>query len=256
MENEIKEELGSMIDALSGKVEEPEPEPEPEPNPELEPELAPEPAPTPEPEPEPLPPPEPDEKDKIIEELRRKLEEKEIPTPSPAPPPPEEPLDLESTDFIGDLDPEDIMRDKDMLNKLLNSVYSKGVTDARKLTSEKVLLSIPEIVKNNLNIMTELQKTSDEFYANNKDLAPFKKVVAAVFEEVAAKNPDKKYGELLNEVGDEARKRLELHKKVTSGPSAPRLPNKKGSPPAKPNRPDTSSLQSEIELMNKSLGGR
>lgn len=255
MGDEIKEELGSMIDALSGIVKEPEPEPEPNPEPEPTPE--PDPAPEPEPEPEPSPEPEPDEKDKIIEELRRKLEERETPAPTPKPePPPEEPLTFEPTDFIGDLDPEDIMRDKDELNKLLNSVYSKGVTDARKLTSEKVLLSIPEIVRNNLNIMTELQKTSDEFYANNKDLAPFKKVVAAVFEEVAAKNPDKKYGELLNEVGDEARRRLELHKKVAPTPPAPRLPNKKGSPPANTNKPDTSSIQSEIELMNKSLGGK
>lgn len=196
------------------------------------------------------------EKDKVIEDLRRQLEEKNKKVEEDKVK--EEPLNLESHDFIGDLDPEDIMRDKDSLNKLLNSVYSKGVLDAKNLASEKVLLSIPNIVRTNLQLMEDLKKTSDKFYEENKDLSPFKKVVAAVFEDLISKNPDKKYTELLKEVATESRRRLELHKEIVKtdkGQGKPRLPNKGSDTRANPDnkKPDISPLQKELDEMNKAV---
>ena len=197
----------------------------------------------------------PDEKDKIIEDLRRKLDEKEekkVEVKEVK----EEPLTFEAQDFIGDLDLDDLTRDKESFNKLLNSIYTKAVEDARKLTSEKVLLSIPDIVKNNINLLSALREASDKFYNDNKDLVPFKKVVATVFEEIAAENPDKKYNELMSLVGPEARKRLELHKKAVEplDKKPPNLPQKKGSS-GKPDseKPNTSPLQDEIDAMNKTM---
>ncbi len=205
---------------------------------------------------------EPDDKDKIIEDLRVRLAEKEAIKKESKKESEEDPfaddlLTFETQDFIGEEDLDDIVRDKDMFNKLLNSVYSKGVTDARKLTSEKVLLSIPDIVRNNIEIVTNLKKMSEQFYESNKDLVPFKKVVATVFEEIAAENPDKTYNALMDLVGPETRKRLDLHNKVsedkrsTNKDKTPRLPEKKNSQRSVLEKPETSSLQDELDAMNK-----
>ena len=175
-----------------------------------------------------------------------------------------EPLKLEDQDFIGDQDIEDIIRDKDTFNKLLNSVYAKGVNASKKISTEDILSSIPDIVKHNLNLLTLLKETSDKFYNDNKDLVPFKRVVAAVFEDIVAQNPDKKYTELMNLVAPEARKRLDLHKQVMRKEKnekggekkggGPRLPEAKSNLKHSLQKSNPTSLESEISEMNKLLG--
>ena len=257
MENSVKSEIDDMLKTFEGGgITDPEPEPEPTPEPAPEPTPEPEPAPEPEsePEPEPAPTPEPDEKDRTIEDLRRRLGEKDEELKA-RPAPPEPKIELEEQDFLGETDLDDLVRDKAAFNKLLNTVYSKGINDSRKVLGEGILRTIPDIVKANITIMEDLRKTSEKFYTDNPDLAPFKKVVAAVFEEVASQNPDKKYHEILGQVSDESRKRLELHKKATGNEkTAPRLPSKKGTVPAPPTKPNTSPLQAELDAMNQSLG--
>lgn len=169
----------------------------------------------------------------------------------------EKPPTFEPHDFIGDLDVDEVTRSKEGLNKLLNMVYSKGVADSQKMASEKVLMSIPDIVSNNIRIINALKEASDNFYKANEDLKPFPKVVAVVFEEMLAKNPGRKYDEIFPDVATEVRKRLDLHKvanKVNKKEDPPRLPNKKGGGSRPDGKPNLSPMQSEIESMNKSLG--
>ncbi len=196
-----------------------------------------------------------DEKDKTIRELREKLAEKEATTAAPTT---EAPLILGEQDFIGDLDVDELVRDKASFNKLLNVVFAKGVSESRKLASEKVLLALPDIVKHNITLLSTLKEASDKFYSENKDLTPFKKVVAVVFEEIAAKNPGKKYDELMKEVSTETRKRLELHRKAIGDGkdrkgNPPRLPQKKGGGRTAPTKPNISPIQNEIDEMNKTV---
>ena len=217
-----------------------------------------------------------DDKDKIIENLRNRLNEKvDVKTPDKKEETPpdkkeekkEDPLKFEDQDFIGDLDLDDLTRDKTAFNKILNAVYSKGVNDSKRIATEGVLNSIPDIVKHNLTLLTNLKEMSDNFYNENKDLVPFKRVVAAVFEEVAAQNPDKNYSDLMILVGPEARKRLELHKQAIKEEKGngdegedgkiPRLHGVKGGLHRAPsNKPNTSALEKEISEMNKTLGIR
>jgi hypothetical protein len=209
------------------------------------------------------------DKDKVIENLRKQLDEKsgkpdkEEAAPEKKEDKKVEPLKLEDQDFIGGLDVEEVVRDKDAFNKLLNSVYAKGVNDSKNITVDGVLSNIPDIVKHNLTLLTTLKETSDKFYKENEDLASFKRVVAAVFEDIAAKNPDKKYNELMNLVAPEARKRLGLGKQVAGkgkgngdeGGKHPRLPGAKHNQrhnPSHKNNP--SALESEISEMNKVIG--
>ena len=207
------------------------------------------------------------DKDKIIENLRKQINEGPAPIKKEEPvkkeelvekeePIKEEPLKLDDQDFIGDLDLEDLIRDKIAFNKLLNSLYSKGVTDSKRIATEGVLRSLSDIIKHNLNLLTTLKEASDKFYSDNKDLAPFRRVVASVFEEVAAANPDKKHSDIMKLVGPEARKRLELHKtavKKEEVDKGVRLPSKKSGQRQTIPKPDTSSLSAEIEQMNSIL---
>jgi len=207
---------------------------------------------------------EPDEKDKIILDLRAKLAEKSEVGESKYKEEKvekEEPIKFEEQDFVGELDIEELVHDPKEFNKLLNNIYQKAVTDTRQILGEGVLRSIPDIVKTNIGIMTNLKKASEKFYEDNEDLKPFKKVVAAVFEEITSEHPDKKYDEVLNEVGDEVRKRLDLKKEsvkkkgVDDKGNPPKLPRKSGKAgDSKDNKPDLSPLQDDIASMNKTLG--
>lgn len=266
----------------------PEPKPEPAPTPDPEPSPEPEPEPTPEPEPEPTPEPEPapepkpeidlEQLKKDNEELRKRIDDMSAPKPEPTPAPeptpePEpKPLVLDEVDFVGDIDMDEVTRDPKEFNKLLNKVYVQGVDATKNALGEGILRDIPNIVKNTFTTVTTLKKASDDFYDKNKDLVPFKSVVSAVFEEAFAANPGKKYDEILSGdkdkgilgVGDEVRKRLELHRNaVNPNPkpdpeppdpnNPPKLPRKKGQPRKTSQQPNVDPLLADIDEMNKSL---
>lgn len=216
----------------------------------------------PEEEPPPEPDPDLDQLRKDNEELRKRIDEMSTPEPEPKPDEPKEPKSepLDEIDFIGDAEVDDITRDPKEFNKLLNKVFAQGVDTTRKTLGEGILRSIPDIVKNNVATVINLRKASDEFYDKNEDLRPFKKVVAAVFEEVAAENPDRKFDEILGDVGIEVRKRLELHKKAVNPEpepdpknNPPKLPRKKSQSRKSLDKPNLDPLLAEIDEMNKSL---
>jgi len=272
----ITEEIEEMEDLLTaqddGVVEEPEVPPEETPveeppaeEPPVEEPVPPEEPPAEEPpEEEPpveTPPAEPSEIDQLkdeIRELKALIKPKEEP-PVEEPPVAEEPTPIDEQNFLGDLDLDELTRDADQFNKLLNKVFVKGVETARaevRSGSEGLLRSIPDIVKNNIKIATAMKKASDEFYSANSDLKPFKKVVATVFEELASENPDKSYNDLLQDVETETRKRLDLHKKAAStikDGKPPRPPSAKPGKRGSVTKPDTNPLLDELSEMDKSL---
>ena len=204
--------------------------------------------------------PEDDELEKIKKEneaLRKQVEEgHKKKEPKTAAPTTEAPF--EEIDFLGkEIDLDDLTRNPDLFNKVLNKVYKLG-SDTSQRFQETTLRNIPDIVKSNVIAQATLKKRVDEFYGNNEDLKPFKEVVAAVYEEVASENPDWKIGEVFGEVEKETRKKLELHKKagVTSAPTAdapkgPRFPKTKSSRDRQ--KPNTSRLLDDIDKMNETL---
>ncbi len=128
-----------------------------------------------------------------------------------------------------------------------------------------MLTTIPDIVKHNLTLMTTLKEARDQFYKDNEDLAPFKAVVAAVFEEVAAKNSDKKIKEIMDLVAPEVRTRLQLKKAAVKKEEKkedkkdedgkPRLHGvKSGIHEKGREKPNTKGIADEISDMNKALG--
>ena len=199
--------------------------------------------------------PEEDDKDKTIAELRRKLDEKEAKEePEPEPEPEPEQLTFEPQEFLDeDVDLEYLVREPEKLNEVFNKIYQRTITDTRKILGEGILRSIPDIVRTNVEIMNKLNQMNTKFYNDNKDLKPFQKVVAAVFEEVATENPGKDMMELLPIVADESRKRLELHKQTLKSAErkVPKLPSRKRRTTISEEKPNTNPLMDELSEMNK-----
>ncbi len=186
-----------------------------------------------------------------LENERKKVEKEEEKTSK------EEPSQMVE---IGEEEFEEILEDR----KKFNTFLGKFAESIRQKATSETLRSIPDVVRHNMQVMNQLHAERDRFYNENKDLQPFKKVVAQVFEEIASDNPDKQYNELLELTGKEARKRLDLkkkavekkekkEKKTTEQDKKPTLPKKRKSPGRPGDQPEKSSLERELEEMNKVL---
>lgn len=193
------------------------------------------------------------------DELREKLAEREAKpkTSAPKTSAPTTDAPLEDQDFIGDEDFEDLTDNPDKLNSVLNKVFRKGVQAAVDRFAKQGTPNITGEVQKNLNVLLALKEANEEFYEANKDLQPFKKVVATVYGEVVDEHPDWTMKEALDYTGKETRKRLELTepktppgKKKTPGAKLP--PGTKGGRHSK-QKPSQSGLLDEIDEMNKPL---
>ena len=196
-------------------------------------------------------------------ELLKAENKKSITTDAPGTDTPTTEVPFSNEDFIGDLDISDVINDPDKLNEVLNSVLKKGIEMARGIATtgnETTLKSIPDIVKSNLTLISNLKQASTKFYDDNKDLVQWKSAVASVFEEVASKNPDKSHIENLKTTGIEVRKRLKLKAQAIDKDKdkdkdknkPPKLPGNNGNK-RKNQKPKTKGMVSEIDAMNKSI---
>lgn len=199
----------------------------------------------------------------VIAELKAEIAElksgKSI-TPKTSPPATDPPI--EDKNFVDGVDIDEVTRDPAEFNKILNNIYRQAVTQARneiRRQGEVLVRTVPSEVARKMKDSEELVKLTRNFYSQNQDLQKFPKVVATVYEEVAAREPKAKITEILRKVGDETRERLGLPKpKAGAKPpkdndSPPPLPRKKG---GRINQPidEANPLRKEIEEMNKSLG--
>ncbi len=95
----------------------------------------------------------------------------------------------EDTEFIGeDFDLNELTPGQ--FNTMLNKAAEAGAKIGAKNAAEQVLLSIPGIVKHNVNVQSSIQTAVKDFYSGNQDLLKFKGAVSSVTQELAAKNPD------------------------------------------------------------------
>ena len=195
---------------------------------------------------------EPDDRDQVITDLRARLEEKE--TLKSKPPTTEAPLVFKDHDFLGETDIEDVTNDPAEFNKLMNKIYQQAVIDTRSEVTSRT----PELVRSNMEAFTEIKEATDKFYEVNEDLAQFRRVVSAVFDDLRIKSPNKKYDEILNDVATESRIRLGLQKptenKSLDKGKPPKLPRKKGKSGKPQDKPNIAPIESEIRAMNETLG--
>lgn len=175
-------------------------------------------------------PEEPDELQRLREqvaELTAKLQELTQAKPQTQPqtkpqetPTQEEPTQVEPADFLGEVDPEDLITDKKAFNKVLVNVYEAAKQQA-KAEVEAAMRSIPLAVQQTVQQYSALQDATRRFYEENPDLKQWSKAVAAVAEELQAQHPEWDLTTLFAETEKEARKRLQLPKQKVQPAAQP-----------------------------------
>ena len=205
-----------------------------------------------------------DPRDAEIRSMRAEIEElkrSKRTTKAPKTDAPSTDAPISEEDFLGDVDLDELSRDPAQFKKVLNSVYAKAIQTVRaemKKADELVMRSMPGIVKHNIALETELKNMKDNFFKENKDLEPWAKVVANVFEELGSANPDKRYDEILPDVAREVRSRLNLptpdksNNNNNNNSTPPPRKNKRGQ--RQNQRPELSQMEQELDAMDKALG--
>jgi hypothetical protein len=122
----------------------------------------------------------------------------------------ETPPKEDEIDFLSDLDMDDVVGDRATLNKVLRSVYQRGLKDAQTKLREWTLQQIPQATLSYVNNYMTMKEKVDEFYSSNKDLLPFRKVMAAVSNDVSAAEPGLTISEVLKKSGDRVRASLKI----------------------------------------------
>jgi len=165
-----------------------------------------------------------------VKKLTERVEELTILEPvsvAPVEEPPEKPVavapvetpvkpveEVGNIDFLGGATIDDVLDNKEALNKLLNSVVVQASGTAQRKAYEKVLLSIPDLVLGHINRQSVITKMVSDFYEANDDLIPVKKTVGAVANTVHAEHPDWQLEEVFKESAVRTRAVLGLRKKV------------------------------------------
>jgi hypothetical protein len=198
------------------------------------------------------------------EELRKKIDDMSAPkTKSPSTEPPSTFAPIEQHNFVDGIDIDDVTRDPEEFNKLLNKIYAKAVEVTRNEIqgrTDTLITKVPDMVKQNVSIQQKLAKMTQEFYEDNEDLRPFRKVVSAVYDELVQENPNETFEVILDKVEKETRSRLELPKGKVKKPKPqksdddpPKLPRHRGKKGARKTNQKTDPLINEIDEMNRSL---
>jgi len=199
-----------------------------------------------------------EDKDAIIEDLRKKLVEKEsASTKAPGTSAPTTEAPLEEHDFVGDLDPDKLWDNKEELNKILNSVYAKGVEVTKQRFGGQTIANLPEQLGEVVARITTMQKIRDQFYEVNEDLKKYQPEVAAAFGKAAEENPEALLEDLLKETEKAVRTKLHLKPKPKEKPAdddtPPRLPGRRKRGARGEEQPKLTPQEQQIEEMNKSL---
>lgn len=184
----------------------------------------------------------------LDEKPKSKEKEKETPT-----------LEIGDEQFFSgtEEDLENLVSDPKAFNTMLNNIYKKGVEKAHTLAVENILRSAPDIIKTQIVQQMTLTRAVTKFYDDNKDLVPYKKTVASIANQLAAKYPDAPLPKILAATEQLARKRLQLKKTVENkdedkGGRFPKKPQ--GRRPGERSTDDLKGIDKELDEMSKALG--
>lgn len=135
-------------------------------------------------------------------QLERELPAEETTTPEPTNDP----------DFLDGLDLDEVLSSSENLNRLLLSVYNRGVSEAMRRASDNVLGSVQELVSRYVRDQLTMSEMVKEFYDQNEDLRPLRRTVAAYAKEVSRENPELKPHEVFAQTATRVRTALKLKK--------------------------------------------
>ena len=185
-----------------------------------------------------------------LEEANARFIEKQAPVSKPSESAP--PTTIQARDFLPEgVDVEDVLTDKNKLNNLLNQVFQTAVVE----TTQRMALSLPDIVEAQVRQQTALRQSVESFYTKHPHLTGFKRTVSAAATEIAAANPDWSVDQVFDAAAVKATELIGLQQQVASQAPAqtgqklksPALASTKGGRGAKGS--NVTKLQQEIAEM-------
>ena len=146
-----------------------------------------------------------------LEEANARFIEKQAPISNPKEATP--PTTIQARDFLPEgVDVEDVLTDKNKLNNLLNQVFQTAVVE----TTQRMALSLPDIVEAQVRQQTALRQSVETFYNRHPHLTGFKRTVSAAATEVAAANPDWSVDQVFEAAATKATELIGLQQQAAS----------------------------------------
>ena len=188
-----------------------------------------------------------------LEEANARFIEKQAPVSKPSESAP--PTTIQARDFLPEgVDVEDVLTDKNKLNNLLNQVFQTAVVE----TTQRMALSLPDIVEAQVRQQTALRQSVESFYTKHPHLTGFKRTVSAAATEIAAANPDWSVDQVFDAAAVKASELIGLQQQTAAQTPAhvAQVGQKLKSPALAPTKggrgqkgSDMTKLQKEIEDM-------
>lgn len=129
-----------------------------------------------------------------------------------APPSPQQPA--APPNFLDGVDLDSLYENPQALNDVLTRVHNMATEHGASMAAERVLRQVPELVVGYVSRHTAMTNMVNDFYKENPDLTNVKQTVAAVANDLHAKNPDWDADKIFQETAGETRKLLGLKKEA------------------------------------------
>ncbi len=128
---------------------------------------------------------------------------------------------------FGDLD--NVFSSAENFNKLLLSVHNNALEEATKLTAERILSNLPQIMSQYVTQHISMNRLVDDFYTANADLVPVKRTVTAVASEIAAEHPEYTTQQVFDETAKKTREILRIQQAPMPAAAKPAFVPPRGS---------------------------
>jgi len=153
----------------------------------------------------------------------------------------------EVMNFLENTSIDDLLEDPTKFNEVLNNVARTSAQSARQDAVQQVLRSVPELVMGYITRHSAMNRMVDDFYAENSDLANVKQTVAAVANDIHAKNPELGVEDVFKQSADRTRKLLGLKQQAqTAAKRKPAKPAFAKAGGARKTAPAVDPIQREI----------
>jgi len=153
----------------------------------------------------------------------------------------------EIMNFLENTSVDELLEDPTKFNAVLNQVSKRSTDVAVQNAVRHVLSSVPELVMGYITRHSTMNRMVDEFYRENSDLVNVKQTVAAVANDVHAKNPGLSVEQVFKQSADATRKLLGIKKQALAAakrkPAKPAFAKAGG---ARKKAPEVSNIQSQI----------
>ena len=114
----------------------------------------------------------------------------------------------EIQNYLGDVSIDDLLEDPAKFNAVLNNVAQQSQNAGAQQAVQQVLRSVPELVMGYITRHSAMNRMVDDFYKENPDLDNVKQTVAAVANDVHAKNPQLGVEDVFKQSAEQTRKLL------------------------------------------------